>query len=123
MEKRAVTEPVMYYDYNTKEERQIGTLRRAHIEGMQKNFVPDQSVEEIIRGFRPCAVYNKYYFLQKDLTWKDVFTFLKLRIFRFFRIKSDVDKLFVKQNKDAAFSEWIKTSTHNSQWFKQHNIQ
>jgi len=87
---------------------QIGTLRKAHIENIQENFVPGKPPLEIAKGLgngqKMCITVLE----TKDVEWKDVLTFLKIKLFKLFNIKSSLDKLFVKNKKDSDFDDWLK---------------
>ena len=114
MEKKSVIIPIMYYDYNTKEEKQIGTVRRANVENIQENFVPGRTVLDIMTGFEPCSTKTVYVHLHKTYTWKDVFNIIKGKIFKVFKIKSSLDKLFIKQKPDFDFSNYIEEQIKNT---------
>ena len=104
----------MYYDYATKEERQIGTVRRANVENIQENFVPGKTVLDIVKGLGPGSVQTEYVHVYKTYTWKDVFNIIKGKVFKSFKIKFSLDKLFIKQKPDFDFSNYVEEQIQNT---------
>jgi hypothetical protein len=104
MLRKAETFPIYKYD-----REQIATLRKAHVENMQEILVPGKPPIEIAKGLGGVQTSYITIWKTKDVEWKDVLKFLKVKLFKLFNIKSSLDKLFIKKKKeDSDFDEWFE---------------
>jgi hypothetical protein len=96
------------------EQKQIGTIRKAHIENMQENLVPGVSPLEIVKNLGGTQTVFVTMWKNRDIEWKDVFKFLKIKIFKLFNIKSSLDRLFIKKKKDIILNDWFQECLNNN---------